>query len=295
MRIYKIVISVLIFCISFSIFCSDKILPVYYQAPESIDDVRNLYHWELLQVALNKTENKYGKAKLVPVKKVMNELRIFKKLINGTDDIDVMVRPTSIEDEKLLEPVRIPLDKGLLGYRIFLIHKKNKKLFSNITSVKQLKELLLGQGRDWNDVAIYKYNNFNIITASLYESLFEMLIKNRFDYFPRGVLEIYLEYEDRKNKMPDLFIEESIVLYYPFVRYFWFSNNEKGKILHRRVTEGLELMIKDSTFDKIFNKYNKEEIERFNIDKRKFFKINNPFIPEKTPLYQTELWYDPFK
>jgi hypothetical protein len=295
MRIYKIIFSALIFCINFSIFSSNKIIPVYYQASESIEDVRNLYHWELLQIALDKTEKEYGIAKLQSVKKIMNELRIFKKLISGSYDIDVMVRPTSIENEKLLEPVRIPLDKGLLGYRIFLIDKKNQRMFFDITSVEQLKKLMLGQGRDWNDVAIYEYNNFNVITVSLYESLFEMLIKNRFDFFPRGVLEIYLEYEDRKDKMSNLYIEESIVLYYPFVRYFWFSNNEKGRVLHKRVTKGLELMIKDGTFNSIFNKYNKKELERFKIKGRKLFKINNPFIPAKTPLDRSELWYDPFK
>lgn len=33
----------------------------------------------------------------------------------------------------------------------------------------------------------------------------------------------------------------------------------------------------------------KEEIERFNIEKRRLFIIENPFIPEKTPLNRTGL------
>lgn len=67
-----------------------------------------------MQVALNKTENNYGKAKLEPTEKIMNELLIFKKFIYGTENINIMVGPTSGEDEKLLEPVRIHWIKNYL-------------------------------------------------------------------------------------------------------------------------------------------------------------------------------------
>ena len=44
----------------------------------------------------------------------MNELLIFKKFIYGTENINIMVGPTSGEDEKLLEPVRIHWIKNYL-------------------------------------------------------------------------------------------------------------------------------------------------------------------------------------
>lgn len=267
---------------------------VYYQRPESEIDTRNDYHIELLRVALERTIEKYGPARLEPTKTIMNEIRIEKMLMRGVEGVDVMFRPTSKKDEELLTPVRIPLDKGLLGYRIFLIRKNDQAKFSAINSLDELKKLKVGQGRDWNDVQIYEHNHFDIITGSIYEGLFEMLLKGRFDYFARGVEEAHPEYEARRDKMPNLDVEESIVLYYPFPRYFWVPNNKKGEVLHKRLTEGLEIMIKDGTFEKIFWKYKGQAIRQANLENRKLFKIENPFLPETTPLNRPELWYDPF-
>jgi len=48
-------------------------------------------------------------------------------------------------DEELL-PIRIPLFKGLLGHRIFIIKKGNQALFNDIKTLDQLKQLKAGQG-----------------------------------------------------------------------------------------------------------------------------------------------------
>ncbi len=298
MKKYILIIFVSLFC-AVTLFKLPSLakpeMVVIYQRPESDIDTRNNYHIELLRTALEKTITKYGPFRLKPTKTVMNEIRIIKMLTNGVEGVDVMFRPTSKEDEEQLSPIRIPLDKGLLGYRIFLIHKKDQPKFRSIKSLNQLKKLKVGQGRDWNDVNIYKHNNFKVVTGSVYEGLFEMLLKARFDYFARGVEEAYPEYEARKKEMPDLHVEESIVLYYPFPRYFWVANNKKGDLLRERLTEGLEIMIKDGSFEQIFRKYKSNAINMANLKNRKVFKIKSPFLPEATPINRPELWYDPLK
>ncbi len=287
-------LAIVITLMSFTLPCfAAKQITVYYPRPESNTDNRYVYHTELLKIALEKTIRKWGPAKIAPSRNVMNELRMKEKLIKGESGIDILFRPTSIEDERLLTPIRIPLDKGLLGYRIFLIHKKKQPRFKSIASIEELKLLHVGQGRDWNDVKIYKHNDFNVITASKYENLFKMLLKGRFDYFARGVEEAPPEFDARSEKMPGLHVEESIVLYYPFPRYMWVANNAKGKMLHARITEGLEIMIKDGSFDRTFYKYKRNAIERAKLVKRKMFTIDNPFLPVTTPLDRPELWYKP--
>ncbi len=298
MKKITLIIFVSLFCAItfFNLFSlAEQEMVVIYQRPESDIDTRNDYHIELLRVALEKTSAKYGPFRLKPTKTVMNEIRIVKMLINGMEGVDVMFRPTSKEDERQLNPVRIPLDKGLLGYRIFLIHKKDQPKFRSITSLDKLKKLKVGQGRDWNDVKIYEHNNFKIVTGLVYEGLFEMLLKGRFDYFARGVEEAYPEYEARRKEMPDLHVEESIVLNYPFPRYFWVSNNKKGDFLRERLVEGLEIMIKDGSFEQIFRKYKSDAINMANLKSRKVFRIENSFLPDATPINRPELWYDPFK
>ncbi len=296
MKKTKIIILVMLLGVLFTnvpSFAGEEMV-VYHWRPESGLDTRFEYHIELLRTALEKTTRQYGPAKLEPAKDVMNPIRILKMLVNGIDGIDVAFGPTSSEYEKLLIPVRIPLDKGLLGYRIFLIHKQDQPRFSAITRLDELRDLKVGQGMGWNDVSIYEHNHFTVITGSTYEGLFEMLLKGRFDYFARGVEEAYPEYAARKDTMPDLHVEESIVLYYPFPRYFWVSNNEKGEILRERLTTGMEMMIQDGTFDQIFRKYKGETIKRANLKNRTLFTIENPFLPETVPLDRPELWYDPF-
>lgn len=48
-------------------------------------------------------------------------------------------------------PVRIPLLKGLMGCRISIINKKNRKKFAKIKSVEELKKLTALQGHDYFD------------------------------------------------------------------------------------------------------------------------------------------------
>jgi hypothetical protein len=268
---------------------------VIYQRPEAEGDTRNNYHIELLRIALERTTEKYGAVTLKPSKTVMNELRLMKMLAAGKAGIDVVFRPTSIEDEKLLTPVRIPLDRGLLGYRISLIRKEEQPRFSAVKNVAGLKALRLGQQRDWNDVNIYKHNGFTVVTGSDYEGLFRMLARNRFDYFARGLEEVYPEHALYSKTLPQLHVEESIVIHYPFPRYFWVANSTKGASLRRRLTQGLEAMIADGAFNKIFWQYKGEAIRRARMKHRRVFRIKNPFLPDTAPLGRKELWYDPLK
>ena len=136
-------------------------------------------------------------------------------------------------------------------------------------------------------------NHFKIVTGPEYEGLFDMLIAERFDYFSRGISEAPREYEERKTRLPDLHIEQSILLYYPWPKYFFTS--KKTPKLAERIERGLKMMIKDGSFDRHFNKYYKEDIERVNLKSRKLFKISNPLLPATAPIYQKELWFDPFE
>ena len=44
--------------------------------------------------------------------------------------------------EKKYLPIRIPIQRGLLGYRVFLIHKDNVALFKSISEPNSLKKLV---------------------------------------------------------------------------------------------------------------------------------------------------------
>jgi len=269
---------------------------VIYPGSGSEIDSRYAYHWNLLKSSLEKTKGKYGPYRLISSKSIssIDEKKQVQALVNENNELSIIVKPTSQELEEQLCPIRIPLDRGLLGYRIFLTHKDSQTPFSAIQTLEDLKTYIVGQGADESDVPILQHNGFQVNTNTDYDNLFKLLIKGKFDFISRGIHEAPVEYEALKNELPDLHLEESIVLHYPFARYFWFANNDSGKKLARRIEEGLIQMIDDKSFDKIFFQHYSRFIQKANLTKRKIFRIENPFLTKKTQLMRKELWYNPF-
>jgi len=168
---------------------NDKV--ILYLKSEGTQDRRSEYFVQLLKLALDKTETKLNKVKLESTIR-MQQGRAVQQLLMGKN-IDVIWTVTSIAREEKLLPIRIPLLKGLLGHRVLIIRKEDKKKFSSITSLEDLKHFSAGQGHDWPDTEILRANQIDVITAANYEGLFTMLEARRFDYFPRGVNEAWQE------------------------------------------------------------------------------------------------------
>lgn len=290
MRIYKnILITIFIIFTSFKFIFANNFV-VTYRSPESKSDKRFEYTYELLKTALEKTKNKYGTYKLVPSPRI-NFRRTRNPKYAATLTNFIFELSVSKENEKDFLPIRIPLMKGVIGYRLFLIHKDSTQKFSRVKNLSNLKNLKAGQGIAWLDYKIFKKYGFNITHGSDYEALFLMLYYKRFDYFPRGVNEIFIEYNNRRKKFPGLKIEKDLCLYYPLPRYFYTIKDNKK--LAKRVSSGLKIMINDNTFDKIFNKHYRESLKKANLKNRKIFRIKNPFLPASVPFNTKIYWYSP--
>ena len=204
--------------------------------------------------------------------------------------IDVMWAASDANIEALVPPVRIPLLKGLLGHRIFLIHKNSQHKFDAVNTLDDLKKLKLGQGATWADTKILESNGLTVVKAQKYDSLFYMLDGGRFDAFPRGVQEPWGEV----NKIPglELAIEKRLMLVYKMPFYLFVSPANKG--LARDIEAGFNAMIADGTFDHEFlnDPSIKKVIEMADLKNRKVFYLDNPALPEATPVDRPELWLD---
>jgi ABC-type amino acid transport substrate-binding protein len=269
-----------------------EVMTYIYNSPESSLDKRYLYHWEILRTALEKTTAKYGPYRMQP-SELMTEKRQASELINATGKLTVMYLSTLPDFEKNLVPIHIPVDKNLGGYCIFLIRKEEQTNFTQVKTLDDLRKFTFGLGLGWIDVDILRSNSFKVVTGSDYDGLFEMLENKRFDIFLRASVEIIDEYEERKDRMPDLKIEDNLLFYYPLPMYFWFSKTPEGRRLAARAEEGMWMMINDGTYDRIFDKYQRHKIERLKLKERKIFKITNPFLGPETPFSDRRLWFDP--
>jgi len=208
-----------------------------------------------------------------------------------TGKLDLIWTTTGKEIEEELEPVRIPLFKGLLGCRIFIINKKNQAKFDDIKTFDDLKKLTFGQGKTWTDGKILEANGLKVIKTNKYENLFYMVDGDRFDAFPRGVHEPFGEIEKRPDL--NLAVEKNILLIYKMDLYLYTS--KQNKQLAKELEEGFNKAIADGSFDKLFysSPQVKDIMEKANMKNRKVFYLDNPTLSKETPLDRKELWADP--
>lgn len=260
-----------------------------YPPPESANDHRTDYYWRLLEAALQATEGRWGPYLLAPSTQAMNTDRA-QMLLARSDEVSVMARTTSMEREATLTPIRIPLDKGLTGYRLFLIQKPLQQRLDKVRTLKDLQAFSIGQKSQWVDVAILQAAGLTVVEALDYESLFHMLPAGRFDLLSRGVNEIQQEWDVRQPDNPALAIERSLLLYYPLPRYFFFAPTPEGRHLARRVTEGLERMRASQEFERLYQAYKREILSGLDLRGRRLLRIANPQLPAQTPLGQAAYW-----
>jgi hypothetical protein len=248
-------------------------------------DGNGRYAMQMLNLALSKVETQY---ELITDANVISQSRNIELVSSGASDL--LWAATSQQMEDALLPIRIPLFKGLLGHRVFIIRKGDQARFDKVNTVEDLQRLTFGQGKTWADTEILRSNNLTVITANKYQGLFYMLDGARFDAFPRGVQEPWQELLDNSN-LP-LVVEEKIMLIYRMP--FYFFTTKSNKKLAADIELGLNRAIADKSFDQVFfnDPMIKSVIEKANLKERKVFKISNPGLPKETPLEREELWLD---
>jgi hypothetical protein len=264
-------------------------LKVTYPANETAGDTRFNDLMEIMRTALEKTTGEFGPFELEASSEKMNEERTLGELKNGKV-VNIAWSSTSSDKEQDLLPIRIPLRKGILGYRVALIQADKQAEIDKITTLAELKKLTIGQGTGWGDVKLYESNGFNVTTAK-YDDLFKMTATGRFDLFPRGISEAFAEQERNVKANPNLVVEKNILIYYPWPYYFFFNKSDAA--LQKRMEAGIRKMIKDGSFDTIFKKYNGKAIAQANLKGRKIFRIKNNLLPKETPFEDPSLWFNP--
>ncbi len=254
------------------------------------------YEFALLHEVLERTRSDYGAYEEVPFTENVslaraNQLAIEGRLVNVT--VEGVGQPLL---DRWMIPVPFPIDKGLLGYRIAFIDRRNQEKFARVNSLEELRQLRVGQGSDWSDVHIYEHNRIPVETAQSHKwaesgSLFSMLLAGRFDLFPRGLNEIDREFSTFGDRYPDLAIERHLLLHYPFCEAYYVS--PAAPRLAARISAGLELMVADGSFDALFATYFGKRVANLNLRQRVLIELENPFLPGWVPLDRKGLWFDP--
>jgi hypothetical protein len=262
-----------------------------YNAPESGSDVRYRFHWSVLRAALERTRGKWGAYRLAP-SRPMSETRQVHELEHPAGRLTVMYLSPTPALERALLPVRIPVDRNLSGYFVFLIRREDQARLDAARTVDDLRRLSVGLGEGWVDVGIMRSQGFTVVTGTSYDGLFEMLRAGRFRLFPRSAVEVLDEYEAHRTRMPELCIEEHLLLAYPLPMYFWFSRTAEGQELAARAEEGMRSMISDGSYQRFFDVSFAASIHRLSLGRRRLITITNPNLGAETPFDNPGLWFD---
>lgn len=250
-------------------------------------DPNEAYVLDLLQLILKNTPRSY---EYKPTKTRMLQGRAIYEMTREHGEVDMILTMTTDEREKKLIPIRIPVDKGLIGWRVALISPKNKADFSTIRSIDDLRKFTAGQEQDWPDVAILKANKLPVTTSSSFEPLFGMLQAGRFDYFPRSIFEVYGELSNHLEY--GVHLDQNIILHYPAAVYFFVTPRRPQLAEDFRI--GFEKVLANGSFEKLFQKHNQVSIGKTNIKQRTVIKLNNPHLNiNSLPLQRSELWFQP--
>lgn len=260
---------------------------ITYPKSEVENDVRYEYPLALLELALQKTSVRYVlKTSIKP----MPQAKALKRLEENLD-VNVVWSMTDVQREQQLRPIRIPIMRGLIGWRVFLAHKKSPFLKAPITEMADLIAYSPVQGISWPDTKILQSNGFNVITARDYIDATEVMNNRLADFFPRSVIEVFHELGNKHSTQMSL--REGVAFYYPSAVYFF--TNKQNLTLARLIETGLQRAVEDGSYEKLFMEHYGESLAKLDIKNSLNFRLANPLLPPLTPIGKPEYWYFPIQ
>lgn len=241
--------------------------------------------FSILQLAMSKID---PNTTFQQTSEVLNSARAVSEL--ELNNLDVVWGGASKEKDDALLAVRIPVLKGLLGHRLFIIRSADQERFEKINNFSDLIKFNAGQGTFWGDTQVLKNANIPTVTTIKYPNLFFMLEGGRFDYFPRAVHEPWVEVQSRPEL--NLVVDKNTMLIYPYAMYFYL--NKSNQSLHDKIYKGFEMAISDGSFDELFFNHPmiKNALDQANLAQRKVIRIDNPYMHPDTPNDRKEFWLD---
>ena len=253
---------------------------------------RENYTHELLRAVLDRTRAAYGPYELAPSPPMHEKFRAL-ALERGDDGINISVFPSKRGYPRTVIPVRIPIDRGLMGYRVLTIRAADQPRFDAVRTADDLKQFHFGLRGGWIDVGIMQRDGFAVETGLTLNGLMHMLDAGRFDAFSNSPPPAAELLDRLTATYPGLVIEAGLLVHYPMPVYFWFRDTEDGRRRAERVRAGLEQMIRDGSMKALFDKWYGPALARLGVDRRRIVELPNPQLDPADPVDRPDLWYAP--
>lgn len=284
----KYIFAVLILVsLSFDAYCLDKIKVL---RPLLKSDKRTQHKDEVIYRALETTRSEFGPFTFETIDVDMTPGRAFASMKTG-ELINTYVAPGNQLWDQSTIPIKIPIRKGLLSYRLLLINKADLSKFENVKTLDDLNNLTAGLQTNWATTKVFNEANINMTVSHTFEGLFLMLEKQRFNYIPRAIYEVFDELDNRKSQLKNIIVEPNLALHIPMTTFVYVSKSFPE--IAKRIETGLQKMVSNGELHAILNKYYAEDIKRANLGSRRIIEIENPYFGDENQdiMQDNNLWH----
>ena len=248
---------------------------------------KNEYAFKLLQLALDSTITSHGPYQLKGDDSQLSFTRSSHMLEQG-EAFQIAYFGASQGEGKNLIPIKEPLYRGLLGYRLLVTNQSNKPKLAEINSLTELQKYKAGFNNQWSDFPIFKTNRLHVESAISIKNLYKMLNYGRFDYLPRSIREVDAELERFNTQNESFEVVPSIALFYPHPVYFHVSPQYSE--LADRIEIGLINIKLNGSFETLFLKYHKQYLDKYNPIQRNVIYLKRYHYSE---LPDVSWWFKP--
>ena len=227
-------------------------------------------------------------ATLQPTSELIPQNRALQELGRRTARLDVVWTVTSVEREQQARPVRVPIFRGLYGWRLLLATPEVAARMGSVRNLDDLRQFSMVSGLEWPDTGVLMANGLNVVVSPSYDAMFKQVRLGRADAFPRSVEEIWWELERYGQ---GLVVVPNLCLHYASPVYYFVAPDDAE--LAATLELGLQRLRASGAFERLFLKHHGEDLARAKLGSRRVIELRNPLLPLQTPLDKAELWYKP--
>lgn len=234
--------------------------------------------YEVLMNAIYLTQDTHG---ILEIKSMHMNLGSTKRKvmeIKSARSFDIAPLPAMIQPDEELVMIPFPIHQGMFGVRVLIAHQDSIQALESCMTLDDLKRFTFGHGKDWSDTAILQHNQIPVVLGDSAQNLYHMLLKKRFDCFPRAIEEVNTE--KQRYGLIDTKPVESFYVYYPYIVCYFVSRENQA--FADRLLEGLKQSFHDGSYQKILHYFYQEELVQVTQQKKRVIHLENPFLSEQS-------------
>ena len=241
------------------------------------------YRLQVLRLLLDRTRAGHGPYELQTDRSSTTQSRALAQLRAGDLDVWASMCSRSRQDAGLSIP--ICLRRGVNGVRLPVVLAERRGEFEGLRHLMALRTYRIGQVSHWPDARVLAGNGFKLESAQSLEAFPAMLRLRRFDLFLLAADEAHAIVDS----YPDLAVLDGWCIAYPSI--YGFFVNARQPTLARRLREGWAQCLADGSFAALFDAHLGPQVQRAQLDRRHWFRLPNPDLPDGMPLRERALWH----